>query len=400
MKSSNPKENSNPLKTAVATFEQESPSGKNPLQLLAANVKKVMTKGIAGKTEPLAQTLPIPDTGKQPAPEESSNKSLIRSLNATQREQLQGILSPVLRSLQAKADAPDTIAKAIQNAVVALARKVDAPLGQYLTELAKHSATTPLNPMQPQGTSEQIQTLLSSPPVTITRSSLSGPNNSSSNHSALSGLVGMLQVTLAARLSRQQPQHMDKLVQTLAPMLPSKNAKAPSKPQISKGLADLLRTDNAQQLLRNLDKFATTHQLHKMRSIESQLQGQEGLYYVLPLEHQGISENVELLIRKESKQGAQPQQQQVANQCWLLTMKLPVGGLGQVLAKAKLLGQDLEIDFYTSNTHTKELLFNFIPVLKKRMQQLGIAVNKCQCQLGKIPAELLERPYHLFEAKA
>lgn len=401
VKSANQQENSNAVKTAGATFEQGSLTSKNPLQMLAANVKKVMAKGFATKTEASGQTQPSPDNSNQSALAESSNKSLIKSLNAAQREQLQGILSPMLRSLHAKADAPATIAKALQNTLAALVKNIDPPLGQYLTELAKHSATTPLNPAQTQDTSEQIQQLLSAPPVTITRSSLSGLNSASGiNHSALSGLVSMLQVTLAARLSKQQPHHMDKLVQTLAPMLANNNAKAPSKPQIAKGLADLLRTDNTQQMLRNLNAFVTTHQSSKLRSIESQLQGQEGLYYVLPLEHQGVSENVELLIRKASEQGAQPQQQQLTNQCWLLTMKLPVGELGQVLAKAKLLGQDLEIDFYTSNTHTKELLFNFIPVLKKRMQKLGIAVNKCQCQLGKIPDELLARPYHLFEAKA
>lgn len=391
-------------KATIATQNNQTLADKNPLPSIKESITKAITSRLLGKQEP--SSTPTPEaqlktpTQQTEVAAEAATKPVRPTLNAEQAQQLKSILTPMLRTLQAKADTPHTIATAIEKVLTTITKQIDSPLGQYINELSKQSSTTPINPTQTQATPQEIKQLLTASPIPFTTTSLTTVTSPTPNNAALSGLVGMLQVTLAARLAKQQPHQLDKLIQTLSPMLPTSNGKPPTKQQMSKGLGDLLQIDSNQQLLKSLDKFAATHQLNKLRSAESQLQGQDSLYYVLPIGQQGKNEDVELLIKKEPERESQSDKKKQTSHYWALTMKLPVGEIGQVLAKAKLREQELELDFYTSNTETKELVFNFIPILKKRMKQLGIAIDKCHCQLGKIPDALQDRPYHLFEAKA
>ena len=87
------------------------------------------------------------------------------------------------------------------------------------------------------------------------------------------------------------------------------------------------------------------------------------------------------------------------NRIWHLTVKLNAGDLGEVLTKAKLREGTLELDFYTSNEQTKHQVMNFLPLFNKRLTALGIEVTKSQCQLGKIPDTLRQRPYHLLQTQ-
>ena len=80
-------------------------------------------------------------------------------------------------------------------------------------------------------------------------------------------------------------------------------------------------------------------------------------------------------------------------------MKLSAGDLGELLTKAKLRQGTLELDFYTSNEQTKHQVMNYLPLFNKRLTALGIEVTKSQCQLGKIPDTLRQRPYQLLQTQ-
>ncbi len=81
-------------------------------------------------------------------------------------------------------------------------------------------------------------------------------------------------------------------------------------------------------------------------------------------------------------------------------MKLEIGQQGGLLAKARLYETQLELDFYAANDRLKDQVIAFLPLLKKRFQELGIDISHSQCQLGKIPQHLKQRPYQVFETQA
>ena len=318
-------------------------------------------------------------------------------------------IQPLLRVLQARADSPATAMNAIMNALNSLKTLDDGPISLYINELGKliSGETSPKtagdNIASP--TPQELKQLLTSSPLSVSSQSLSPVATSAGQQSSMiAGLMGMIQVSLASRMARQQPEQLERLAQLLTPSTAltsgAKSATKSAKAQASKSLSDILSIDGKHQLLKNLDKLVSSHQFNRLSNMESQLSGQEGFYYVLPLGNQQQKKDAELLIKREPEKEAQQEQQKSSGNYWALTMKLPIGEIGEMLAKAKLSGSNVELDFYTSNQQTKELVFNFIPLLKRRFKQVGIEIDKCQCQLGRIPDALKQRPYSVFEAKA
>ena len=127
---------------------------------------------------------------------------------------------------------------------------------------------------------------------------------------------------------------------------------------------------------------------------------QETFYYNLPSALGGTIKDIELLIKREENDKENTSAEGKSNKTWQLTMKLAVGDLGELLTKAKIRANTLEINFYASNDTVKIQVMNYLPLLRRKLDSLGIEVSKSQCQLGKIPDTLQQRPHHRFQTKA
>jgi flagellar hook-length control protein FliK len=120
----------------------------------------------------------------------------------------------------------------------------------------------------------------------------------------------------------------------------------------------------------------------------------------LPINIGNQFKDIELLIKRKKENEKQTDSTQEQAKAWHLTMKMDISDIGQLLSKAKVLDNGLELSFYSSNDQVKERVIQFIPQLTTRLKQLGIEVIRSDCQLGKIPDSLQKRPYHLFETQA
>lgn len=251
----------------------------------------------------------------------------------------------------------------------------------------------------PQGNEQdanQIKQLMTAPPLSTSSIQMITPPAS---QGLLSGLVTMLQVSLASRLMRNQPSQAERIAQIL-PSFFSDATKTTSTPNPARAMQEFGQLEQRHQLMREIGRILSEHQSTKLNNAEKMLQGQEAFYYNLPSAFGGVFKNVELLIKREEHKDRQAEQDADDTQNWQLTMKMAVGELGELLTKAKLGSAQLEVDFYASNDTVLKQLMNFLPLLKRRLVSLGIEVTKSQCQLGKIPETLDQRPYHIFKAKA
>lgn len=391
------------LKTDTATAKAGTADTPKPTNAEAGSQTKSGSKTSA--TQAAQDTPPLSEA------DITQLRKLVREavLHQTDKTRVLNQIQPLLRVLQARTDSPSAAVNAIINALNSLKNLDDGPIAQYIHELGKLIAgepgTKPTSSSVASPTPQELKQLLTSSPLPVSSQSLSPVTAPGGNQSSMiAGLMGMIQVSLAARLARQQPEQLERLAQLLTPAAAmagtTKTAGNQAKTQAGKSLGDILSIDGKHQLLKNLDKLVSSHQFNRLSNMESQLGGQEGFYYVLPLGDQQEKKDAELLIKREPEKEEQQEQNQSSGNYWALTMKLPIGDIGEMLAKAKIKGTNVELDFYTSNQQTKELVFNFMPLLKRRFKQLGIEMDKCQCQLGRIPEALKQRPYSVFEAKA
>jgi hypothetical protein len=153
-------------------------------------------------------------------------------------------------------------------------------------------------------------------------------------------------------------------------------------------------------LMKEIGRLLSGHQTSKLSNAEQMIQGQETFYYNLPSALGGTFKDIELLIKREENDKENTSVDEQGNKTWQLTMKFAVGDLGELLTKAKLKADTLEINFYASNETVKIQVMNYLPLLRRKLDSLGIEVSKSQCQLGKIPDTLQQRPHHMFQAKA
>ena len=165
-------------------------------------------------------------------------------------------------------------------------------------------------------------------------------------------------------------------------------------------MSELSQLEQKHQLMKEIGRLLSGHQTSKLSNAEQMIQGQESFYYNLPSALGGTFKDIELLIKREDGNKEDLSVAEQGNKTWQLTMKLAVGELGELLTKAKLRADTLELNFYASNETVKIQVLNFLPLLRRKLDSLGIEVSKSQCQLGKIPDTLQQRPYHMFQAKA
>lgn len=309
----------------------------------------------------------------------------------------QQLFQDLLRLSQPKAELPGTVLLNIEKILSepASLKIMTEPAAQtWVKQIAQE-----LRQAVPQGNEQdasQIKQLLSASTLPLSAVQLVSPPAS---QGLLSGLVTLLQVSLASRLLRNQPSQAERLAQIL-PAIFSAAGKEQTPANPVKTLQEFGQLEQRGQLVREISRLLADHQSNKLTNAEKLLQGQESFYYSLPNLFGDKFNNIELLIKREEQNKQGEQQKANATKTWQLTMKLSVGELGELLSKAKLRPDHVEIDFYASNDQVNHQVMNFMPLLKRRLATLGIEVTKSQCQLGKIPTTLADRPYQLFQTKA
>ncbi|GAB3027992.1 flagellar hook-length control protein FliK [Bowmanella dokdonensis] len=246
---------------------------------------------------------------------------------------------------------------------------------------------------------QMLRQLFTHPPMTMNPVQLTTP---AASQGFIGGLITLLQVSLASRLASQQNRtaaQVQRLSEGLTSLLEGSRSTS-AQPAPMRGLTDFAQVEQRHQLIRNLGRLLAQHTSQKAASADAQIQGQDSFHYSLPV---GSAENrreMELLIRREPPPGDKRRPGQDADRQWHLSMKLDIGQTGSLLAKARLFHNELELDFYAANDEVKNRVLEFLPHLKKRLVSLGLQVNHSQCQLGKIPDQLQQRPYHIFETRA
>ncbi len=299
----------------------------------------------------------------------------------------------LLRQSQSLAANPTAVLKNIEQAVLSNSGNLSAN-----TKTLIESVMNQINRSIPQGNaadSETIRQILVSPSLSLTATGLATPTN---NQGLLAGLMTLLQITLGARLGQDRPQLMERVTQLLKSISPTTSASAPT--VNNRTIQDINQLDQRGQLIRELTRLLANHQANKLASAEQAIQGQDSFYYVLPSSMGSDKKDIELLIRRDQEKNRENNRDDQKTSSWNLTMKLGVGEMGEMLGKVKLSENQLDLDIYTSNDNLKNMVMNFLPLLKQRFVALGIEVNKAQCQLGKIPTTLNNRPYHIFETQA
>lgn len=246
--------------------------------------------------------------------------------------------------------------------------------------------------------SEQIKQLLQAPTLPTTTNSIQSVVSNSSN-SFVAGLVSLLQLSLGARLSQQQPKLAEQTAQVLTTLLAG-TSNLPNRSSVSiKNLREFSNLEQKKQLLKLAGELLNNHSQQKLNNAEKMVQGQEVFHYILPYGQGQQEKPFELLIKREQERDKSTEKDKLSQSIWSLTMKLTVGEIGEALTKARIDGSKVDIDFYTSNAKLKDLILNFFPFLKKRLDVLGITMKMGRCEQGEIPESLQERPYQLLETR-
>lgn len=243
---------------------------------------------------------------------------------------------------------------------------------------------------------KQIKQLLTGPSLTTTPLSL---NTVQPPSHFLSGLMTLVQLSLSARLAKQQPKMAEQLINSLSPLLAATGAGGKKANVTARALRDFSTNEQKSGLLKLASDTLNSHANQKLDQADKAFQGQEAMHYILPFGSESTNKPAELLIKREQQQDQDKSKDKQAQSVWSLTMKLSIGPLGEVLSKAKLNQDSLDIDFYTSSAHLKDLVFNFMPLLKKRFEQLGIEMKIGACEVADIPSSLATKPYQIFEMK-
>jgi len=317
------------------------------------------------------------------------------SLLANKSEQI-NLVQRLLRIVQAKAEKPAITLQSVEKALVDgefFKGAAEQPSKQLVEQVLQQ-----IKQALPQGKEQdanQIRQLLTTPALNLSTLQMINPTSS---QGFMSGLVTLLQMSLSARLSRNHSSRLEHITNTLNSALVGTTK---VKPKVtSKAMGEITQLEQKHQLMKEIGRLLSGHQTSKLSNAEQMIQGQENFYYNLPSALGGTFKDIELLIKREDDTNKNPSEDEKNNKAWQLTMKLAVGELGELLTKAKLRSDTLEINFYASNEAVKMQVMNFLPLLRRKFDSLGIEVSKSHCQLGKIPDTLQQRPYQMFQAKA
>ena len=168
------------------------------------------------------------------------------------------------------------------------------------------------------------------------------------------------------------------------------------------------RTSNAQaaapnivdaNIRRQIFSNLINHQLSKLASAESTLNGQEQIYYALPAVGE-LKTPTEFLVKPIADEDEKNVESAATTKAWQLTMKLNIGELGTILATSTLNEKELNVDLYTDEAKILRALTQSTSVLKQRLQTLGLPVVNVFAQMGVIPDTLKPQSLHLLETSA
>lgn len=161
-------------------------------------------------------------------------------------------------------------------------------------------------------------------------------------------------------------------------------------------LVNSLEPAQASNLLRQLASHSSAFQQSQLATLDSNQATQQQILLQLPLQQgeQSVFSQIQLEQREADgkQQGAKETQ-------WQLTMRFELQQLGSLLVVAKLLQQQLHLQFYTEQEEAKRMAERFLPILKDRCTMQGLVVAEAECVLGKIPESLLPRANSLLAVK-
>jgi hypothetical protein len=403
------------LNPSIDSTKQSQAASQAPRSELNLNIQKPGTEGLQHTTidNKLRTIVPPVDGSKSQEIRLSMKEAGVNLLaEMQQRSMTQSVISPsllanraeqinlvqsLLRIVQAKAETPAITLQSIEKALVDVEffKGANEQSSKQLVEQLLQQIKQAL----PQGKEQdvnQIKQLLTTPALNLSALQMINPTSS---QGFMSGLVTLLQMSLSARLARNQSSsRADHITTTLNSVL---GTTIESKPKVTpKAMNEMSQLEQKHQLMKEIGRLLSGHQANKLINAEQMIQGQETFYYNLPSALGGTIKDIELLIKREESDKENTSSDEKSNKTWQLTMKLAVGDLGELLTKAKLRANTLEINFYASNDTVKIQVMNYLPLLRRKLDSLGIEVSKSQCQLGKIPDTLQQRPYHMFQAKA
>ena len=262
---------------------------------------------------------------------------------------------------------------------------------QALNQVKPEQSGLPIPDMQ------SVKSLLQSSALPVTPISIITPP---SGGGLVAGLINLLQVSLAARLNRTNQQVQDKLSDSLANIVASgAKGKTSAKPA-GQNMRELSGLEQKHNLVKLLSDMVNQHSNQKMQNSERTLQGQEAMYYVLPFSQRDDKTPAELMIQRDKPDEAKAATEQNDTKNWLLTMKLPIGDLGEILTMSKVSEEKIEIDLYTSSEELKNITLNYLPLLKRRFDDLGLNLEIGRVERGNIPEKLANNPYQILETRA
>lgn len=157
-----------------------------------------------------------------------------------------------------------------------------------------------------------------------------------------------------------------------------------------------LDPQQAGQLLRALGSHSSVLQLAQLQNLE-QPQLNQQWFIPLAVQQQQESRIVEMLLERRE---AEQHQEETRQTQWQLSMKFDLATAGQLLAVAKLGGQQLQLQFYTEQRSALKQAEKFLPLLTERLHAQGLTVSQASCQLGKIPDTLGTRRTSLISTQA
>lgn len=259
--------------------------------------------------------------------------------------------------------------------------------------------------------SEILRTIISSQAV----SHVNQATPARSQNSFIDGLVTLLKMSLAAKLATstasnrniaQTAQRPAELAPQIAAFAGNMLKQIPNKaerPNPARVLQDIALGDPKASLISSIGKLISGHNAQKLRSAEASLQGQDTCYYSLPNILNPENEDIEIALKREYQEG-QKGEQNTTQTTWKLDMKLDIGKYGTVLAKTRLTitneNQGIDLHFYASNESLKTRIKQYLPLLHRRLDSLGIALNSQKCDVGKVDASLFKTQLNVMHAYA
>ena len=256
------------------------------------------------------------------------------------------------------------------------------------------AASTDTAPAKPSPFVAQLQAIFAATTLPVTPTTL---QSSAPPSNFVAALVSLLQISFGAKaMSRADSTAKVALQQNIANNSITSNT-GPTGAALRAGF-DVNSQDKQGQLTTALKTLLANHQATKLTNAEVRLQGQEQFYFILPFASQG-RQAPEVLISRDSEDKSQKTKEDAQNKQWQLTMKLDIGEQGELLAKSKITHNTVSINLYTSTSALLTRVTDTLPFLLRKLESLGLEIEKSSVQRGKIPAHLAERPYQLFETK-